>query len=82
MTSIESTTHWSPYFLAAAPMREGSAMAPELTDTLSAPHFKTRSKSSRVRMPPPTVKGMKISLATARRISVKRLRPSAEAVMS
>ena len=81
-TSILSTTHWSPYFLAAAPMMAGSAMAPELTLTLSAPHFKTRSKSSSVRMPPPTVRGMKISPATRRRMSVNRFRPSAEAVMS
>ena len=57
-------------------------MAPELTLTLSAPHFKTRSKSATVRMPPPTVRGMKIWLAASARMSVNRARPSAEAVMS
>ena len=63
-------------------MMLGSAMAPELTLTLSAPHLRTRSKSSSVRMPPPTVRGMKISEATRRRMSVNRFRPSTEAVMS
>ena len=77
-----STTHWSPYFLAPAAMSPGSAMAPELTLTLSAPHLSTRSKSSSVRIPPPTVRGMKISSATRRRMSVNSFRPSAEAVMS
>ena len=57
-------------------------MAPELTLTLSAPHFSTRSKSSTVLMPPPTVRGMKIFDATSVRISVKSFRPSKEAVMS
>ena len=42
----------------------------------------TRSKSSSVLTPPPTVRGMKISLATRVRMSVKRARPSALAVMS
>ena len=35
----------------------GSATAPELTLTLSAPHLRTRSKSERSLMPPPTVRG-------------------------
>ena len=42
----------------------------------------TRSKSSSVLMPPPTVSGMKISLATRVRISVNRARPSKLAVIS
>jgi hypothetical protein len=50
--------------------------------TLSAPHFSTRSKSSSVLMPPPTVSGMNTSLATRVRMSVKRARPSKLAVMS
>ena len=82
LTSMLRTTHWSPYFFAAAPIRLGSAMAPELTLTLSAPHLSTRSKSSSVRMPPPTVRGMNTWEATWRRMSVNRARPSAEAVMS
>ena len=80
--STLSTTHWSPYFLAAFPMREGSRRAPLLTLTLSAPHFSTRSKSSRVLMPPPTVSGIKMVEATRVSTSVKSRRPSAEAVMS
>jgi len=63
-------------------MIPGLRMAPELTLTLSAPHFSTRSKSSSVLMPPPTVSGMKIWLATWRRISVKSPRPSTLAVIS
>ena len=39
-------------------------------------------ESSSVLTPPPTVRGMKISLATRVRMSVKRARPSALAVMS
>ena len=81
-TSMLSTTHWLPYFWAAAGMMPGLRMAPELTLTLSAPHFSTRSKSSSVLMPPPTVSGMKISPATRRRMSVNRPRPSTLAVMS
>ena len=82
LTSAERTTHWLPYRWAAAGMRLGFLRAPELTLTLSAPHLSTRSKSSSVLMPPPTVRGMKISLATFVRISVKRARPSKLAVMS
>ena len=63
-------------------MSSGRLIAPELTLTLSAPHFSTRSKSSRLLMPPPTVRGMKMVAATSRRISVNSFRPSAEAVMS
>ena len=82
LISAESTTHWLPYFCAAAGMMPGLRMAPEFTLTLSAPHFSTRSKSSSVLMPPPTVSGIKIWLATSRKISVNRPRPSTLAVMS
>ena len=82
LASTDRTTHWSPYFFAARVMRSGSRMAPELTLTLSAPHLSTRSKSSTVLMPPPTVRGMKMVEATSVRMSVNRARPSAEAVMS
>mgnify|MGYP000470725907 CR=1 FL=1 len=60
----------------------GVADGPELTLTLSAPHFSTRSKSSSVLMPPPTVSGIKIWLATRRKISVNSPRPSTLAVIS
>ena len=82
LMSAESTTHWLPYFCAAAGISPGLRIAPELTLTLSAPHLSTRSKSSSVLMPPPTVSGMKIWLATCRRMSVKRPRPSTLAVIS
>ena len=57
-------------------------MAPELTETLSAPQDSTRSKSSRRLIPPPTVRGIKMVEATSVRISVNSFRPSTEAVMS
>ena len=60
----------------------GFLIAPLLTLTLSAPHLSTRSKSSSVLMPPPTVSGIKISLATRVRISVNSARPSKLAVIS
>ena len=82
LASTDSTTHWSPYRLAAWPMSSGFLMAPELTDTLSAPQDSTRSKSSRLLMPPPTVRGMKMVEATAVRMSVNSFRPSKEAVIS
>ena len=47
-------------------MSSGSRIAPELTLTLSAPHLSTRSKSSTVLMPPPTVSGMKTVLRRSR----------------
>ena len=60
----------------------GLRIAPELTLTLSAPLVSTRSKSSSVLMPPPTVSGMKMVDATRLSTSVKSFRPSLEAVMS
>ena len=74
--SADSTTHWSPYFCAASNTSRGFFMAPEFTLTLSAPHLSTRSKSSRVLIPPPTVRGIKILLATSQSMSVKSFRPS------
>ena len=82
LASTERTTHWSPYFFAASSISSGLLIAPELTLTLSAPHLRTRSKSSSVLIPPPTVRGINISLATLQRISVNRALPSDEAVIS
>ena len=81
-TSQESTTHWSPYSLAARVINSGSLIAPELTLTLSAPHLSTLSKSSTVLMPPPTVSGMNTLRAVSVSISVKSFLPSADAVIS
>ncbi len=57
-------------------------MAEELMDILSAPSLKSMRKSSTVRMPPPTVKGINTVSATLRTMSTTVLRLSLEAVMS
>src|SRR5579885_3403118 len=49
---------WDPKRLAMEVITPGSASAAELMLTLSAPASKTAEASSRLRMPPPTVKGM------------------------
>ena len=66
--------------LIASMIHDGEA--PELTLTLSAPHLSTRSKSSTVLMPPPTVSGINTLRAVSQRISVNSLRPSEDAVIS
>ena len=60
----------------------GRCTAAELTETLSAPARRIAVKSSTVRIPPPTVKGMNTLSATARTISTIILRASLEAVIS
>src|SRR5271157_2461825 len=57
-------------------------MAAELIATLSAPQSSTAAASSRERMPPPTVNGMKSCRAVRRTVSSRVLRDSAVAVMS
>jgi hypothetical protein len=56
---METTMHWLPNFSAPARMRSGWASAAELMLTLSAPARSMANMSSTVRMPPPTVSGMK-----------------------
>ena len=80
--SFEGRALFTDILTRVAGISPGSFSAPELTLTLSAPHFSTRSKSSSVLMPPPTVRGIKISPATRVRMSVKRARPSKLAVIS
>ena len=63
-------------------MMAGFFSAAELTETLSAPARRMRVKSSTVRMPPPTVKGMKMLSATRVTMSTMMSRASEEAVMS
>ena len=63
-------------------MIAGFFTAAELTLTFSAPARSTARMSSKVRMPPPTEKGMKISAATRRTTSIMIFRRSLEAVMS
>ena len=60
----------------------GVLTAAELMLTFSAPAWIRRVASSRVRMPPPTVNGMKISSATRRTTSSMMARPSWLALMS
>eukprot|EP01022_Parablepharisma_sp_SALTPOND_P016322 TRINITY_DN2380_c0_g1_i1.p1 TRINITY_DN2380_c0_g1~~TRINITY_DN2380_c0_g1_i1.p1 ORF type:complete len:563 (-),score=94.78 TRINITY_DN2380_c0_g1_i1:1050-2738(-) len=81
-TSMPKTTHWDPNAAAPSLMTSGFFTAPELTLTFSAPARSTARMSSRVLMPPPTEKGMKILEATSLTTSRKMLRPSWEAVMS
>ena len=63
-------------------MRSGSARAAVLTATLSAPAPRIALKSSIDRIPPPTVKGMKMLSAVRRITSSMDARPSWLAVMS
>src|SRR5262244_2188335 len=55
-------------------IREGSAIAAELMLILSAPASKIAPASSRVRTPPPTVKGTNSSRAVRRTASISVLR--------
>ena len=57
-------------------------MAAEFTEILSAPSLNIALKSSTVRIPPPTVKGINTLLATFRTHSNCVALLSAEAVMS
>jgi hypothetical protein len=61
--STESTRTWLPNRCAISATSSGRATAAELTPTLSAPDFSSRSTSATVRTPPPTVSGMKICSA-------------------
>ncbi len=51
------TTHCRPNFIAASLSKFLFLIAAELTAILSAPHESILRKSSKVRMPPPTVRG-------------------------
>ena len=70
--------HWLPKARAPSVIRSGLAIAPELIETLSAPARSVSRMSSAVRIPPPTVSGMKHSSATAETVSSIVSRPSAE----
>ena len=67
---------------AAREIRAGSFTAAELTLILSAPARSSSWKSSRVRMPPPTVTGTKTCCTVRRTTSATVLRASTVAVMS
>ena len=67
---------------AAVVMKSGSFTAEELMETLSAPALSRLRKSSILRTPPPTVRGMNTCSAVACTISRMMLRASWLAVMS
>jgi hypothetical protein len=67
---------------ATAVTNSGVRTAAELMLTFSAPAWTSRAASSSVRMPPPTVNGMKMASATRRTMSSTMSRPSWLAVMS
>jgi len=80
--STDSTTHWEPNRCAASDSSSGRATAAVLSETLSAPARSSRSTSSTLRTPPPTVSGMKTCSAVRRTTSTIVSRPPLDAVMS
>ena len=74
--------HWQPKRSAPAEMSSGVAMALELMLILSAPLLSITLMSSTVRIPPPTVSGMKQCAAVRSITSTMLARPWALAVMS
>ena len=79
---MATTTHCLPNLSAASEIRRGLAIAAELTEILSAPSRSSMRKSSTVRMPPPTVKGMNTVSATRRTMSTTVLRLSEAPALS
>ena len=69
--SMLTTMHWLPNRRAAWRTSSGSRTAAELIETLSAPALKSARISSRLRIPPPTVSGMKQTSAVRRTTSSK-----------
>ena len=79
---MATTTNWRPYLDAISLMSSGRAMAALFTVILSAPASSRREASSRLLMPPPTVKGMLTASATRLTSAAKVFRPSRVALMS
>ncbi len=80
--SIATTVHWLPNRSAARRTKSGSATAAVLIDTLSAPASSRLRMSSIVRIPPPTVSGMKTCSAVFRTTSIRMSLFSWDAVIS
>src|SRR5512141_3228026 len=80
--SIATTVHWLPNRSAARRTKSESATAAVLIDTLSAPASSRLRISSIVRIPPPTVSGMKTCSAVFRTTSMRMSRFSWDAVIS
>ena len=75
--STDSTMHCEPNRCAPRASSSGRATAAVLTPTLSAPARSSRSTSSAVRTPPPTVSGMNTCSAVRRTTSYVVARPAA-----
>ena len=75
---MATTTHCEPKFCAASEMSCGVLMAAVFTLTLSAPAKSMVRKSSTVRIPPPTVRGMKHCSAVRATTSTMIARSSLE----
>lgn len=80
--SSESTSTWLPKRRVISSITSGRVTAAVLTDTLSAPHRSSRSTSSGVRTPPPTVRGMNIFSAVRATTSYMVSRSLEDAVTS
>jgi len=81
-TSTAATTHWLPKLSARLETSSGERTAAVFTETLSAPARSAAPASVTERMPPPTVKGMKIDSATRDTMSSVVRRASGLAEMS
>ena len=82
MASIATTVDCEPYFLDISVMRPGFFTACVLMLTLSAPDLNMWSASARLLIPPPTVIGMDISLATDLTTSLRISLPFHDALIS
>src|SRR3569623_2026630 len=82
LASIATTMHCEPKRAAASRTNSGLDTAAVLIATLSAPALSRRRMSAVVRMPPPTVSGMKTCPATSSTTWAMVSRPSWLAVMS
>ena len=82
LVSMARTTHWLPNCPAISVISLGFSTAEVFRLTLSAPALMMACASSRVRMPPPTVKGMLMASATFFTSSVSVFLCSTVAVIS
>ena len=82
LASMAHTQHCAPNSAAISAISSGRSTAAVLTLTLSAPARSIARASSAVRMPPPTVNGMKTCSAVRDTTSTMVSRPSDDAVMS
>ena len=79
---MATTMHWLPNLSDALFTNSWSATAAVFMETLSAPALKSSFISSRVLMPPPTVRGIDTSAAVFSTTSIMVFLSSWDAVMS